>query len=266
MSLRLRTAIPALRAALLQRTHFDWNAMKESSTRAWPPNVDWDRSAPLVALALLAGAFVCGCSGSPTEAGPPPPSGAPRFAALSVSPESVSVAVGSTAPRPHLQPLDQYGHPLSGVRIDPYSEDWTIGDTVRASLAPRYDGSVLGAAPGTTDLTVTLFYDNSRHTGVEHLTILPSASGATFATGSPEDWYFAPRTVEIQRNGGVGSNSWTFADVAHTVHWDSQPAGATVSDIDSSTDAVVTRTFTIAGTYAYHCLIHPEMSGSIVVR
>ena len=72
--------------------------------------------------------------------------------------------------------------------------------------------------------------------------------------------------MTIARSGGTGAVTWTFQSLAHTVTWDSKPAGATVSDIGATHDANVARPFTVAGTYAYHCSIHPGMTGSVIVQ
>jgi plastocyanin len=54
--------------------------------------------------------------------------------------------------------------------------------------------------------------------------------------------------------------------VGHTVSWDSQPSGAAVADIGVSSSTNVARNFTVAGTYTYHCSIHSNMSGVVVVQ
>jgi len=54
--------------------------------------------------------------------------------------------------------------------------------------------------------------------------------------------------------------------VAHTVTWNNQPAGASVTDIDQTQSANVSRNFTVAGTYTYHCSIHANMNGTVIVQ
>jgi plastocyanin len=48
------------------------------------------------------------------------------------------------------------------------------------------------------------------------------------------------------------------------VTWDSQPGS--VADIDATSSASVARDFTVAGTYHYHCSIHPQMVGVVNVQ
>jgi plastocyanin len=58
--------------------------------------------------------------------------------------------------------------------------------------------------------------------------------------------------------------TWHFQSVAHTVTWDAQPGS--VTDIAATSSANVSRNFTVAGTYHYHCSIHPSMTGVITVQ
>ena len=57
--------------------------------------------------------------------------------------------------------------------------------------------------------------------------------------------------------------TYMFADVAHVVHFD--VAGAP-TNISATMNASVARTFPTAGTYPYHCTIHPYMHGTVVVQ
>jgi plastocyanin len=51
------------------------------------------------------------------------------------------------------------------------------------------------------------------------------------------------------------------------VTWDSQPTGATVANIATTSSTSVGRDFTVAGTYAYHCTIHgTAMHGTVIVQ
>ena len=73
---------------------------------------------------------------------------------------------------------------------------------------------------------------------------------------------FSPAAVSIKAGQTV---QWTFKDAnPHTVTADdnsftSSPAGLTGN-------ATYRHTFTTAGTYAYHCAIHPQMKATITVQ
>ncbi|MGY2704047.1 plastocyanin/azurin family copper-binding protein [Nocardioides sp. HB32] len=92
------------------------------------------------------------------------------------------------------------------------------------------------------------------------LSVVPAAStSAGGPTVSVADMQFTPATLKT----GLGATlTWSFPDsIAHTTtstqgFWNSGP---------KSGGASYQRTFGSAGTYPYHCTIHPEMRGSIRV-
>lgn len=75
---------------------------------------------------------------------------------------------------------------------------------------------------------------------------------------------FSPANVAVQPGATV---TWVFGAVGHTVTFDAQ-AGVP-NDIGSvsspNANVSVSRTFTTAGIYTYHCSIHPSMTGSVTV-
>ena len=74
---------------------------------------------------------------------------------------------------------------------------------------------------------------------------------------------FSPNPLTINSGETV---SFAFGSVAHNVTFDA-PNAATPADIPGNNSNVsVERTFATAGTYRFHCTIHPGMAGSIVVR
>ena len=77
---------------------------------------------------------------------------------------------------------------------------------------------------------------------------------------------FTPSTVTVTQNGAPATVTWVFQNVAHTVNWDTQPVGASVTDIGATSSASVVRDFSVTGTYTYHCSIHPQMTGTVIVQ
>jgi len=75
------------------------------------------------------------------------------------------------------------------------------------------------------------------------------------ATFQPTSLTVAKGTnVSFQNNSGV----------EHNVVIDSQ--NANVPDIGDITSGTVVRTFSVAGTWAFHCTIHAGMTGSVTVQ
>jgi plastocyanin len=74
---------------------------------------------------------------------------------------------------------------------------------------------------------------------------------------------FSPSTLTINSGDAV---TFAFGSVAHNVAFDN-PTASTPADIGGlNTNTSIARTFSTAGTYNYHCTIHPFMTGSVVVR
>ncbi len=70
---------------------------------------------------------------------------------------------------------------------------------------------------------------------------------------------FDPNAVSIAAGDTI---YYTFQSVLHNVVFDTQNSPANVPSTESAT---VKRIFPTAGTYAYHCSIHPQMTGTITV-
>jgi len=74
---------------------------------------------------------------------------------------------------------------------------------------------------------------------------------------------FSPRQTTIAAGSTI---TFVFKSIGHNVTFDTQNAG-TPADIGGvNANVSVQRTFNVAGTYQYHCTIHPGMSGSVVVQ
>jgi amicyanin len=101
-----------------------------------------------------------------------------------------------------------------------------------------------------------------------------AAGGQTTTTGSAttappgggaqvtiQNFAFSPASVTIKVGDTV---TWTNKDsAAHTVTYDN---GTTFASSSLATGATFSFTFTKAGTYPYHCGVHPNMKGTVVVQ
>lgn len=95
--------------------------------------------------------------------------------------------------------------------------------------------------------------------GASSNTITASYTSSNGSYGSSSTWYFAPTPDTVAAGAAV---TFTWSGAQHNVHWDTPNSP---DSIPESGSASVSRTFTTAGTYNYHCTIH-NMSGVVVVH
>lgn len=207
----------------------------------------------IAAGSAVAAIFACGGSSNGGSTGP-----TPVFTTVAVTPSSPSVAVGATTTLTATA-KDQSGASFAGAA----AATWTSSDLTKATVDAA-TGVVSGVANGVSTITASITAGSVTHTGAQQISVVtPSASGSVTATTTLS---FDPHSVTILRSSGTGSVNWTFQSVTHTVTWDSQPPGATVADIGNSQNVDVARDFTVAGTYQYHCSIHSNMTGVVIVQ
>ena len=92
----------------------------------------------------------------------------------------------------------------------------------------------------------------------------PSTDGLVPATGAPtvtiKDFAFSPAALSVKAGTTV---VWTNQDSEpHTVR---SVGSDTLKSTTLDDNATYSYTFTTAGTYAYHCSIHAEMHGTVIV-
>ncbi len=156
-----------------------------------------------------------------------------------------------------IKQLAYYGWPLYY-----YTKDKAPGDTVGQGV-----GSVwfvccsLAAVTSTTTSTATTTTTSTAPIGAVKVSIL---SGASANQASPG---YSPVTVTVVR--GVNATvTWTNDDSSsHTVTSMSVPAGAqSFASGNMAAGATFSTTFTVPGTYTYHCDYHGWMTATIIVK
>src|SRR5665213_222168 len=205
----------------------------------------------IAAGSVAAAIFACGGS-SDNSTGP-----TPVFTSVAVAPASPTVNVAGTVAM-SATAKDQNGATFPGAA----GATWTSSNLTAATVDAT-TGVVTGVADGNSTITASITIGSVTHTGTQPVTVAtPAATAGVTATAALA---FTPHSVTIARAGGTGAVTWTFQSVAHTVSWDIQPSGANVTDIPASQNVDVSRNFTVAGTYTYHCTIHSTMSGEVIV-
>ena len=115
---------------------------------------------------------------------------------------------------------------------------------------------IIDRAPGFLLLITVVFVSCSKNNSAMSGNIIPVAANAVSIAGMA----FSPASVTTT----VGTTvTWTNNDnMVHTVTADD-------NSFDSGSIAVggtFFRTFSSAGSFAYHCNIHPSMKGTVVVK
>lgn len=72
---------------------------------------------------------------------------------------------------------------------------------------------------------------------------------------------FNPTSLSVATGTTV---TFTFEAVTHNVTFTA--ANGVPADIPNNSNTSVTRVFATAGTYSYHCTIHPQMTGTVMVQ
>jgi plastocyanin len=195
----------------------------------------------LSGLALLALLSACGGGGDTTA--PPGP-----LAVVSVGGPSGTLAVGGTL-QLTVAGKDANGTTLTGLA----AATWTSSNTAVATVGAT-TGLVTGVAVGSATITATI----SGIAGTKAVAVAQPTATATVAATT--GLTFEPAQVDILAGGTV---TWQFQATAHNVTFNSSGSPTNIGD---TANGNVGRTFPTAGTFAYHCTLHPGMNGTVIVH
>ena len=211
----------------------------------------FDRHISVVVLCSLAACGGSGGDGGGGTTNPPPPA---AVGSVSLSRSTALLKPSETATIT-ATPKDANGNSLSGRTVS-----WSVlPATGVASITPSGSSvTVTATANGTATVTATV----EQKTADAHITVTSTfATSADVSVGANGANAFDPSTVDI---GAGGTVNFTWSGVTHNVTWGSPPAG--VTNISDRSTGTASMTFNQAGTYDYHCTIHPGMNGTVVVH
>lgn len=202
---------------------------------------------------------------SGTVSGQTPLTVAQAFASLAVAPPTATIsktAPGNTTVQLTATPKDARGNNIAGLPAATFTSDNTAAATVGSS-----SGLVTAVDVGTAVITALLTSGTVTQTGTSTITVQSTPAGQTFDV-TAAGVTFTPAALTITLADQV---RWNFSN-PHTVTFDGGPSPP--PDIGTAANpqasGSVTRAFSVAGTYPYHCELHGTattgMRGTIIVN
>jgi plastocyanin len=180
---------------------------------------------------------------------------AQAFSSLGLSPNPGTVNVGGT-----LQ-LVATGRDPGGSALPSIGPvTFTSSDDTKATV--NGTGLVSGVGAGAAQISATATVSGVARNATATLTVTTQSFPATAqVTAGNTTQTFTPQTVDITSGGSV---TWTFGALTHNVTFGGQAGAPT--NIPTTVNAQISRTFNTAGTFDYDCTVHPGMSGTVVVH
>lgn len=208
---------------------------------------------------ILASLVVVGCGGGGGSTVTPPPPAV--FTSLQVQPDTQTIfGAPGTQTQMSATPLDQNGHPMSGLGAATWSSSDESIATVNGSGLVT---SVALGGPVTISASLTSGGVTKNGSGTVSVADFRTADTVTATTGQQ----FTPADVTIKAGGTV---TWVFQSLAHTVTFNQPAPPGTPADLGTVaspySNTQISREFTTAGTFSYHCSIHPGMTGVVHVQ
>jgi len=158
--------------------------------------------------------------------------------------------------------VDAGGRAVRGVAVT-----WSV-TSGGGAVSPLQSTTDVSGVASTTDSLGS----STRQTVNATFTGAPGpASFTEFATSPPTavdvgvtSFAFTPQDTLVQV-GGMVTWTWNSGTVQHNVTYTSGPTPLPANSPNQSGTTTFSTTFTAAGTYTYHCTIHPQMTGLVRV-
>lgn len=175
------------------------------------------------------------------------------YTSLALTPASLALNLGGQG-QLDATPQDQDGNAMAGLPAAVFTSD----NPAVAAVNPA--GQVTALAAGSATITAELVSAGVSHSAVASVTVsVPVPGGVTITT---PNLTFSPGNVTVVTGTVV---TWEFSGSTHNVTFQGPgPAGGNIPD--QRPGASASRTFTVAGSYAYQCTRHNGMQGTITVQ
>jgi plastocyanin len=135
-----------------------------------------------------------------------------------------------------------------------------VGEGACVVIHPFYRGTAMHRTASAI-MSVSLAVGLAACSSSGSSTAPPGPSPQTATVNATPSLAFTPSSVTIAPGGSI---TFAFGSVGHNVKFDTGTnPPSDITGVNASTS--VARTFATAGTYTYHCTIHPNMTGTVVV-
>lgn len=166
---------------------------------------------------------------------------------------AVSLAIAAPGGMLQLGAYQRDADPYGGGGLLPVSAAWSSSNISVATV--DQNGLVTAVANGTATITASA----GGATGTATVTV------GTVLAATTIEWNLGAETSPVTTTVTAGTPvRWHASDTSHTVVADGTPPPDSVAVNQGTTTAA--QTITVQGTYHYHCSIHPNMKGTLVVQ
>ncbi|QJR35667.1 Ig-like domain-containing protein [Gemmatimonas groenlandica] len=136
---------------------------------------------------------------------------------------------------------------------------WSTSNASIATITSA--GVVTGVGVGTVNLQVSVADGATPKTGTVQLIVTSIPNAPTSADVVMPGLTFSPAETIVKQGGTV---RFVFPALAHNVIWDPRLAGSP-TDINTTSNVTVSRTFPSVGVFQFKCTLHPGMDGTVIV-